>query len=392
MSPLRKKLKPDKTDSSISPITLESTFQIKGNVDTEVNVGAQVCMNNQSLNFDCEILRLLTRSGFVSVKDLGKLLLCASKQMTNSIYTDDEVWKLLMKSRYNFDMKTNGNKDDVSILYFPKFQNQENLSITPPLKQVFHSLQKRIVQRPSLPIRPLKFSPCDYTLIITIYEVYPTTTRDSNGNGAVQFIRNRDAGGRGRKVLLSRIVQGETIPDFFTSGKFKLDLCETKNTPFHEDAAEFEATIHAMRSDGKSCCLLHSFGGDWLEWDQFWFFHSCLEMNDLLYTKTLYDKRIVPPYPHHPTDAIEGVGFELTMKQYGGCCCCGECDSYSDFEEGSFETLAVSAMFHVLDDWFPFEDSGGGTPTKGSNKRSHDDASSQIIFAHFLEEFYGWNH
>eukprot|EP00553_Chaetoceros_curvisetus_P009657 CAMPEP_0204634892 /NCGR_PEP_ID=MMETSP0717-20131115/30322_1 /ASSEMBLY_ACC=CAM_ASM_000666 /TAXON_ID=230516 /ORGANISM="Chaetoceros curvisetus" /LENGTH=117 /DNA_ID=CAMNT_0051653469 /DNA_START=30 /DNA_END=383 /DNA_ORIENTATION=- len=115
-------------------------------------------------------------------------------------------------------------------------------------------------------------------------------------------------------------------------------------------------------------------------------------MNDLLYAKTLYDKKIVPPYPHHPTDSIEGVGFELTMEQYGGCCCCGDCDFDMNDEEVSFEILTVSAMFHVLDDWFPFDDSGCSISMKDSTKRDEtaDDFSSQIVFAHFLEEFYGW--
>jgi len=287
---------------------------------------------------DCEVLRLLTRSGFVSVHSLGKLLLCTSKKMTNSIYTNDEVWKLLIQSRFSFD----------------SFNSPT--SILPlSLKQVFHFLQKREARRPATPIHTLEFVPRDYTLIVSLYYM------DWNDK---------------KQAIFTKFIDGDTIPSFFIDGSFEFDLSD--DTPYYD----FILSIHIMRADGKCCCLLGSEIGQEMRENQIWFYQNRLEMNELNYANTLWKN--LPSSSHYSSiEVMEDVGLQVDLDYV--------IPSFPEVENSvfylemvSFRKISVEAVFSLPHEFVAFRkmNSWKDEPSKASN----------ITFAHFLEELYGWYH
>ena len=104
-----------------------------------------------------QALQLIATSQFLDIHELGTLLLTTSKSISAALFeTQDDVWETLCDCHFGKDVVT-------LIKFIPS--NEKRSFISSLLKKdniLFDSCNESIV-------RPLKFSPSDYHLIINIY-------------------------------------------------------------------------------------------------------------------------------------------------------------------------------------------------------------------------------
>ena len=277
---------------------------------------------------DAEALRLLSSSGFLSIKELGKFLLLTSKNMTEGIYTGDEVWNLLFQSRFSFTTMPNNSKQ-AFLLYTMK--------------------EKR---RPNIPIHKLRFNPGDYRIIINIFQH------------------------KGGKAVYSACLNGAEHKEFFASGTISLKNLNIKVNTQKELGNNLVATLHIHRiPDDKVTCLFHCSEIDWEEDDdeeRIWFFDSDgLEMRDLVYSRRLGEEL------SSIGESIDGLTMEIDLK------ICYQHDMSEDENLTDLSCLCDCRQRFIKELVLI-------TYTKNYYDFNEFPLNSKATFAHYLEELYGW--
>jgi len=190
--------------------------------------------------------------------------------------------------------------------------------------------QKR---REILPIRELQYQISDYNVIINIFE-------------------NREGG----KAICSRIIDGKEIPSFFKDGTL---IVNGLYIPCGDNEITVSAQVLRL-TDNKALVLSKERGMEYVDEGDVWFgFDSNLEVRNHDYVQRLYQE-VGDEYEH-----ITGIFFDLDGTTEPDYCECGCCI-------GAIESLVFTAKFRVCEDieCFPKD--------------------KEVTFAHFLEEFYGW--
>ena len=173
----------------------------------------------ESEKIHIEIIRVLTRSNFLTAQELGRLLLFVSKSLPKFLYcSKNELWQTLLIHRFGHD-----------VTIFAKTVGAE--------EKLFRSLLKgQIKPDKASTTHPSNHKPCDYKLIVN---VHPT--------------------GRS-KACYSKVLEGQDILPFFKNGFLKI---ENINLALDEDESNVERnwyiSIHILRKiDCKCCCLFQS--------------------------------------------------------------------------------------------------------------------------------------
>lgn len=306
---------------------------------------------------DPEVMRLIAHSEFLGYQELGRYLLFTSKALTKSIFSAEEVWKLLLQIRFNFP--TNLPLPIPSVASFREMQ----------IKRLFLSLVTKESRRPAPEIRTLGFRAEDYSFIFNIH-----SPRDLQGQ---------------RTTMVTKIIEGESISSFFINGCFEVPLT-SRDTPKFDINLGYgvSITLHVMRSDGKSMCLFDSYdsSGPDGDMDNMYFFvgSESLIMSDLIYQRHLYEI-ISSKYPGDGpinTGLIFDVDLFFSVVRNETCVIddsrieCGCC--YCCPIMHSFDSVRVGAKLDFFDDYLEFP----------SEVKSIE--GKQITFAHILEGLRGW--
>jgi len=284
---------------------------------------ARIDHHQQPHQSPAEVFRLITRSNFLTIQELGRFLLFTSKSMTNSIYdSSEEVWELLFLSRFG-----------PSIFSIPRSSKRSFLVAT----------MKEEARRPPMDIRGLRYSPEQYQVIVNVFQ------------------------SRGGQAILSKVMKGETVPTFFQHGNIIM-----KDLKVQIDFDRYMGvSVHVHRLvDDKVICLYDSSDCDQFEEDQLYFYNGdCLEMSDMPYARQLgKDLSTI-------SESIEGISMEIELKtgyeraEENVSCGCGCCIGGGKIY---IKELEVLANIKEYDDYNAFP--------KDSN----------VTFAHYLEEIYGW--
>ena len=262
-----------------------------------------------------ETFRLITTSQFLSIKELGRFLLFTSKAMTRSIHTEDEVWSLLLQSRFSFSPET--------ISKLPMNAKDTFLAL------IHRGQQKRV----PIAIRDLEYQPSDYKVMINIFE------------------------GQGGKAILSRIVDGENASSFFEDGSLTV---KNLQLPYgNSEDLSVNVQILRLRNHNKALHLFQKQGP--VDCDCGYIFFGwqrhLLELRDYDYGRKIFEA-IGCEYQQ-----VLGISVEVDTD----CNCCSCC-----LGPNEIHTLKVIAKLDYPED---IEDFPRGR---------------EVTFAHFLEEFYGW--
>mmetsp|Transcript_9303 Transcript_9303/g.14058 ORF Transcript_9303/g.14058 Transcript_9303/m.14058 type:complete len:295 (-) Transcript_9303:169-1053(-) len=223
-----------------------------------------------------DILRLLVvESGFLSLKDIGRVLTCTSKSIANCLYSDaNDLWTFLLKQRCSFDQET---------LSASKMSS----------KQIFHSTFEELKSRPPMLIRDLCYSPQDYIIIVNI--------------------RYCDDG----RAYFSKAIPGRDIPEFFDHGHFSLSdfSCDQYN---EDDTDDMQMNVYIHRIvDNNVICVFESEDVDWGDEKTLYFYSDgCLEMADLEYSHNLFE---LLDFDYHDGFDIYGE-VELELCEKTGLC------------------------------------------------------------------------
>jgi hypothetical protein len=161
-----------------------------------------------------EILRQVILGNFLTVKEMGRLLLLVSKSATSMCFLCDDVWNLLLVNRFGADIA---------------FQMMESFNCGP--RACFrHLIKVEPVKQISL-----RFVPSDYRVIINVYD---------------------DIGNR----VVFKILNGEKLVDFFNHGFVELKGPDGLRKPVYTKYSglfRMKATVHIVRvPDQKSICII----------------------------------------------------------------------------------------------------------------------------------------
>jgi len=276
-----------------------------------------------------DVLRPLVHSGFLSLKDIGCLLICTSKSITECLYNDDsdDLWRFLLKQRCSFE-------------------EEALLASKMSAKKIFLSTFQKKSERPPMQIRDLRYSPQDYLIIVNAsYE-----------------------GGDGRSIF-SRVISGQDIPGFFQRGCFSLE--ELQVDIDLDDLLDVSLKIHIHRiadnrvmnffesddiDDNGDCINLYS--------------HEALEMADLEYSRHLANELMGGQ--GYDIDTYAGLGYMDVDLGYEVCE--ESCESAGDGTCGKLLYIGLEVRI-VVNDFeeivdFPIDEA--------------------VTFAHFLENMYAW--
>ena len=255
-----------------------------------------------------DVLRLVVvRSGFLSLKEIGRVLTCTSKSIAHCLYSDiNDLWTFLLKQRCSFDQET---------LSASKMSS----------KQIFHSTFEQVKSRPPMLIRDLCYSPQDYIIMVNI--------------------RYKDDG----RAFLSKTIPGQDIPEFFDHGHFCLS--DFSCDPFNDDNDNLQMNVYLHRIvDNNVICLFESKDPEhWNDITLAFMSYSGLEMADLEYSQNLFDVLDVL------LDSENYMGFDCTgYLELDRCKETGQChisslefkvmidnhDDYEDFPQNNDVTFA----------------------------------------------------
>jgi hypothetical protein len=279
-----------------------------------------------------ESFRLVCRSNFLSIQDLGRLLLFTSNTLTRSMYTKKELWTLLLLSRFNLDLKS-------------------ILSARISAKFLFLSLMEKEYKLQTTPIRNLEYKPSDYQIIVNVFQ------------------------GRGGRAIASKVVNGNSVPSFFSNGKLELrDL----NVRVNVDDSDLGITAHIFRlRDGNTMCLYESNECDMMDCNAFSFFtKNEVVFSDLVYAKAL-DRYLLDE--HNYFNYMDGMKMEANMttetvsapheKVLSYC----DCGNQIIFGYKQIKAIEIVAELYQYDDFFSFPEN-----------------PKTVTFAHYLEAMQGW--
>lgn len=260
-----------------------------------------------------EVLRLLSRTGFLPIKDLGRLLLLTSKSLTARLFNQDEVWSLLMQQRFSFPTNSLPFSNKESFLTMSKEQN---------------------ATKEPMAIRALRYLPKDYKVFINLFR------------------------GKGGRALISRCLDGESIPSFFEDGRIEVYGCDVKFSEGDLDLLDLTITVHIYRLIDNKVLLFFRGKSEDPDVDGAWFPNEDgnLEMRDYNYARCL-NKEITNLF-----EFLSGLKVDVFVSSNS--------ENESFMEYGTIE-VATELIFD--DDFEPF-------PT-----------GKVVTFAHYLEELYGWN-
>jgi hypothetical protein len=262
-----------------------------------------------------DVLRLVVvESGFLTLKEIGRVLTCTSKSITHCLYSDaNDLWTFLLKQRCSFD--------------------QENLSASKmSSKQIFHSTFEQVKSRPPMLIRDLCYSPHDYIIMVNI--------------------RYKDDG----RAFFSKTIPGKDIPEFFDNGRFCLS--DFSCDPFDDDDDNMEMNVYVHRIvDNNVICLFESENADCWDDDALAFSsYGNLEMADLVYSQHLFD--VLLDSEHYDGFDVE-VDLELDRCEETGRCHISSLDfkvrldindDYEDFPQNNDVTFA-----HFLENMYAWD-------------------------------------
>jgi hypothetical protein len=268
-----------------------------------------------------EVLRLLSRTGFLPIKDLGRLLLLTSKSLTSSLFNQDEVWSLLMQKRFSFPSPAALLLNNTNTLPFSN-------------KEIFLAMSKeRNATKEAMVIRAPKYLPRDYIIFINLFR------------------------GKGGQALISRCLEGASIPSFFEDGRIEVYDCDLKFSDGELDGLDLNITVHIYRLVDHKVLLFFRGRCEDPDVDGAWFpsEDGTLEMRDYNYARFL-NKEITDLY-----EFLSGLKVDIFVSTNS--------ENESCMEYGTIE-VATELIFD--DDFEPF-------PT-----------GKPVTFAHYLEEIYGW--
>ena len=148
-------------------------------------------------------------AGLLTTRDLGRLLLCTSKELTKTVEdgVDEEefIWKHLCRAHWGKDL---ADQHLAALLESPK-----SFFLTSALEP----------DRPStFGPRPLKYKPSDYQLFVE------AQIRISRCN----CIRRKRLP---KPVFFSKVFQGSDIPEFFEMGEIDIDFADYRMGPLNLD-------------------------------------------------------------------------------------------------------------------------------------------------------------
>lgn len=161
-----------------------------------------------------EIMRQIILSNYLNYKEMGKLLLLVSKLITAQVFTSDDVWKILLISRFGVDIA---------------YEVMESFNCGPK-KCFYHLIKKEPVR-----VARLRYSPSDYRIIINVYDDF------------------------GKRVIF-KMLRGEESSGFFRDGYTVLKGAKGLQSPVYTKYSglfRMKATVHIVRVSGqKSLCIL----------------------------------------------------------------------------------------------------------------------------------------
>lgn len=281
-----------------------------------------------------EVLRLVSRSGFLRVKEMGRLLLFTSPSFIGNLFTEAEIWTLLLHSRFAFDTET--------LKYLPM-----------SAKETFLSYSKQEERRPSVIVRALCYSPKDYEIIINMFRVESLD-----------------------EAFFSTIVRGEDAPNFFKNGEIQLN--DAGSFRCHPEG-DILVTIHVHRlTDRKTICIHRARNID--NDDDHILFEDgpedAIEMEDLVYARSLVRKSDFSGRGFIKMDfdlKIDSEEFHIPIPMHWGFMTQGFMICVAQrFSVAQLNVRVHIDNYHDVDD-FPKD-------------------PKDVTFAHFLEGLYSWNH
>jgi hypothetical protein len=209
----------------------------------------------------------------------------------------------------------------------------DSVSLSPKDLFLVMSREHNATKEPMM-IRAPKFRPCDYKIFINIFR------------------------GDGGQALLSKCLDGESIPSFFEEGR--IELYEYDINFFHGDNwLDLNLTVHIYRVIDHKVLLFFRGKCEDPDVDGAWFpSEKNLEMRDYNYARCL-DKEISSLY-----EFLSGLKVDVFISTSES-----ECNHGTYLEPGSIE---IATELNFDDDFEPFP--------KGK----------VVTFAHYLEELYGW--
>ena len=244
-----------------------------------------------------EIFRLLIKSKFLTTQEIGELLLFVSKSLPLDIFqSPNEVWETLLISRFGHD-----------VCALAQTQTIVPNSISNNSEILFRALLKGEVWPDKEPIRPLKYSPKDYHLILNVYPAK-----------------------KGKKALFSKVLKGTEITSFFNNGSVDIDVIQLSFDDERDVENNWVVTIHMLRTTDQKCICLFQSEDAFSDFDYFFFYgrHLCLDMNgsDVVYSEQLLDEL---RKNNADVGSFEGVRFNVCLNSIVRGCCCGFCQPFS---------------------------------------------------------------
>jgi hypothetical protein len=295
---------------------------------------------NECLQHCPEVLRLVSRSGFLKVKELGRFLFFISPSFIANLFTENEIWILLLQSRFAFD-------------------NDTLNSLSMNAKHTFLAYSKQVKRRPIVKLKDLRYAPEDYEIIVNMFERIGGTADDTFDN-----------------AFFTTIIPGHDCPEFFKNGEIELN--DEGSYGCHPNSA-VRTTVHVHRlTDGKTVCIcdkFQNFDGDGIEFDD-----EKLEMEDLVYSKYLMDTFEIKFGQGVAMHFHLVIDYEEVHEVYFRVHVFPE-DMVPDMEwieKGYFTPVYTIASLNI---GAHIDDIGETFPKEPTN----------ATFAHFLEGMHGWN-
>eukprot|EP00979_Chaetoceros_neogracilis_P017106 scaffold10177_cov250-Chaetoceros_neogracile.AAC.6 len=294
---------------------------------------------NECLQHCPEVLRLVSRSGFLKVKELGRFLFFISPSFIANLFTENEIWIVLLQSRFAFD-------------------NDTLNSLSMNAKHTFLAYSKQVKRRPIVKLKDLCYAPEDYEIIVNMFEMREGTAAADDAFDNAFF---------------TTIIRGHDCPEFFKNGQIELN--DEGNLGCHPDSA-IRTTIHVHRlTDGKTVCIYNAdataFSDGRIDFD---FDDEKLEMEDPVYSKYLMDTFEIKFGQGVGIDfrlVIDSEEFHVPVpdETASGFIICA-------VEKFTIASLNISAEIELIDE---------------PNAEAFPKEPTNATFAHFLEGMHGWN-
>mmetsp|Transcript_28378 Transcript_28378/g.35100 ORF Transcript_28378/g.35100 Transcript_28378/m.35100 type:complete len:349 (+) Transcript_28378:139-1185(+) len=265
-----------------------------------------------------EAFRILIQSNFLAIKDIGKLLLFVSKTLSSNLFDNqNEIWEILSIHHFGHEICGLARNE------CPLLATRINASNP---EQLFRSLLKGEIRPPKSNIRPLKYTPHDYYIIVNVYTK------------------------KGSKACFSTMIHGPQAPEFFIDGSININAIFLPFENEGEVERDWSVQIHLLRTtDQKYCCIFESDQtfSDYNDYcESFWFYskNERLEMSDIAYEQQLLEELSATGISIDE-NLTYGINFHVYLNCIArDCCCC---------EPGVITSMNIRANIHHDLDNFP---------------------------------------